>query len=617
MLSLLATRPSPLLCRGRVLGVRPQAPCLELVRSLAKKANKKSKAKRTGGGSSSAPSKGSSGGGGGGGGGQDVVTMFEVRKALPGGRVLLDGVSLRLLQGAKVGVLGANGAGKSTLLKLLCGMDEDYEGRVERRGNVSFGMMAQEPQLDEESNVLSNVTDGLAEQKAALTRFDEVNDLLASGAVADGEMDALLAEQSALTDRIEALDCWGLSGDVAAAMAALNCPPGDAMPSTLSGGQRRRVALARLLLSKPDVLLLDEPTNHLDATSVAWLETYLSRYKGAVVAVTHDRYFLDNVAGWILEVDRGRCVPFRGNYTEWLTDKAQRMRQEETEEKASAQRMRDELKWIQDQQRRGKGKDKAKVRNYEKLVQEREGSRDNDRLVSGAIAIAPGPRLGSQVLAARGLALSHGGRELFRDLSFELPAGAIMGIVGANGTGKTSLLRLIAGETTPDAGELALGPSVALGYASQTRDGLDPAKTVFEEISQGLETITMGGQEVSLRLYVAAFNLRGQMQEKRVGSLSGGERGRVHLAKTLRAGCNLLLLDEPSNDLDVDTLRSLEEALSDFAGSAIVVSHDRWFLDRVCTHTLAFEPDGKVEFFEGSLTQYQTWRARTGKASQV
>ena len=589
----------------RALLPRPRRELLlDVTRGFAKK--KKGGGKKGGGGSSKAAAPG---------GrqqvpGTDVATFQNVRKSLPGGRVLLDGLNLRLLQGAKVGVLGSNGAGKSTLLKLISGADKDHEGEVLRRSGFTFGMMEQEPQLDEENNVLSNVTDGLAEQKAALQRFDEVNELLVSEDLDAERMDELLAEQAELTDLLERLDCWNLTNDVQQAMTALNCPPADAMPSTLSGGQRRRVALARLLLSKPDVLLLDEPTNHLDAASVAWLESFLASYKGAVVAVTHDRYFLDNVASWILEIDRGRCLPFKGNYTEWLTEKAQRTRQEEKEEKAFAQRMKDELKWIQNQRSRGKGTDKARMRSYESLVEARESSRDNERVKSGAIAIAPGPRLGSSVLTASNLSLSYGGRELFRNLSFELPPGAVMGIVGANGTGKTSLLRLIAGEERPDEGQLNLGPSVVLGYASQTRDGLDDKKSVYEEISQGLETITMGGQEVSLRLYVAAFNLRGQMQEKLVGSLSGGERGRVHLAKTLREGCNLLLLDEPSNDLDVDTLRSLEEALGDFAGSAVVVSHDRWFLDRVCTHTLSFEAGGKVEFFEGNLSQYTTWKSR-------
>lgn len=481
-------------------------------------------------------------------------------------------------------------------------------------------MLEQEPVLDETRDVLSNVMDGLHEQKTALERYDEVNRLLSEGpsaaATADGgsvgaldEM-ALLAEQAELTERLEQLNCWSLHSEVAMAMKALNCPPADAMPSLLSGGQRRRVALARLLLSKPDLLLLDEPTNHLDAASVSWLETFLHAYKGTVVAVTHDRYFLDNVAGWILEIDKGRALPFRGNYTAWLRERAGRLRQEAQEERALKKQLDDELEWIRANPRGQQKKSKARVKSYEALVEAQRGGRDAERVRVGAIAIAPGPRLGSNVLTASDVSVRYGDRLLFDGLSFELPPGAIMGVVGANGTGKTSLLRLIANEQKPDAGDVSLGSTVRLGYASQTRDGLDNDKTVYDEIAQGVDTILLGAKEVNTRAYVASFNLKGQMQEKKVGSLSGGERGRVHLAKTLREGCNLLLLDEPSNDLDVDTLRSLEEALADFAGSAVVVSHDRWFLDRVCTHTLSFEPDGGVEFFEGTLSEYTTWRDR-------
>jgi len=515
---------------------------------------------------------------------------------------------MRLLQGAKVGVLGANGAGKSTLLKLIGGMDADYEGTITYRAGLRVGMLEQEPKVDDSRDVMSNVTDGVMEQRNALERFDEVNERLAS---ADGaESEALLAEQSELSERLEVLDCWNLATEVETAMRALNCPAGDAMPGQLSGGQRRRVALCRLLLSKPDVLLLDEPTNHLDAASVAWVESYLASYRGSVVAVTHDRYFLDNVAGWILEIDRGALHPFEGNYSQWLAHKAGRLRQEERDERALSKRLRDELEWIRTNPRGGRTKSKARVRSYEQLAASQDANRDAERVNTGAIAIAPGPRLGGTVLVAENLAMRYGERELFRGLSFTLPPAAILGIVGANGTGKTSLLRLIAGELDPHEGEMRLGPSVRLGYASQTRDGLAAHKSVYEEISQVLDTIMLGTREVNVRAYVAAFNLKGAMQEKLVGSLSGGERGRVHLAKTLREGCNLLLLDEPSNDLDVDTLRSLEEALSDFAGSAVVVSHDRWFLDRVCSHTLAFEPDGSVEFFEGSVSEYAAWRER-------
>jgi len=570
-------------------------------RALAKK-------KRGGGGGGK-----KSGGGGGSGSrsGIDVCLLEKVHKTLPSGRVLFKDVSLRLLEGAKVGVLGANGAGKSSLLRIISGVDTDFEGTATVRGGTRVGMLEQEPKLDDERDVMSNVTDGVMEQRDALARFDEVNGLLASGAAAAQDEEALLTEQAELTERIEALDCWNLHTEVAVAMAALNCPSGDAMPAHLSGGQRRRVALCRLLLSKPDIMLLDEPTNHLDATSVAWVETYLAAFRGTVVAVTHDRYFLDNVASWILEIERGAALPFQGNYTAWLAHKASRLRQEERDEQALSSRLRDELEWIRTNPKGGRGRSKARVRSYEQLVEAQHGVQHAERIHTGAIAIAPGPRLGNQVLSATDLAARYGDHELFSGLNFELPAGAIMGVIGANGTGKTSLLKLIAGELEPHAGELRRGPSVQLGYASQTRDGLDDTKTVFEEISQGIETLTFGGRDVNVRAYVAAFNLRGVMQEKLVGSLSGGERGRVHLAKTLREGCNLLLLDEPSNDLDVDTLRSLEQALTDFAGSAVVISHDRWFLDRVCTHTLAFER-GHVEFFEGSVSEYTSWRARFG-----
>ena len=625
-----ASTRSPLLMRPQTI----------FVRSLAKRGGgKKGGGKGGGQGGAKSGSKRSSGSGG----DSEACSLVNVQKIL-GSRTILDGVNMRLLQGAKVGVLGANGAGKSTLLKLIGGMDADYEGTITYRAGLRVGMLEQEPKVDDSRDVMSNVTDGVMEQRNALERFDEVNERLAS---ADGaESEALLAEQSELSERLEVLDCWNLATEVETAMRALNCPAGDAMPGQLSGGQRRRVALCRLLLSKPDVLLLDvsrrdvepaeesswceacrdrllmlnflrvrdapaqEPTNHLDAASVAWVESYLASYRGSVVAVTHDRYFLDNVAGWILEIDRGALHPFEGNYSQWLAHKAGRLRQEERDERALSKRLRDELEWIRTNPRGGRTKSKARVRSYEQLAASQDANRDAERVNTGAIAIAPGPRLGGTVLVAENLAMRYGERELFRGLSFTLPPAAILGIVGANGTGKTSLLRLIAGELDPHEGEMRLGPSVRLGYASQTRDGLAAHKSVYEEISQGLDTIMLGTREVNVRAYVAAFNLKGAMQEKLVGSLSGGERGRVHLAKTLREGCNLLLLDEPSNDLDVDTLRSLEEALSDFAGSAVVVSHDRWFLDRVCSHTLAFEPDGSVEFFEGSVSEYAAWRER-------
>ena len=593
-----------LAARARALPLLPRIP----LRGLAKK-------KKGGGGGGK--SKGGGGGGKSKGGGDsdiDVLSFIGVQKSLPGGRTLLDDVSLRLFAGAKVGVVGANGAGKSTVLRLMCGTDTDYEGRILKRSpSLQISMLDQEPQLDETRDVMSNVMDGLLPQKTALERFDEVNRLLSEDGGSTDDADALLAEQSELTETLDALNCWSLHADVATAMAALNCPPSEFMPSQLSGGQRRRVALARLLLSRPDVLLLDEPTNHLDASSVSWLESFLASYKGTVVAVTHDRYFLDNVAGWILEIDNGRAMPFRGNYTAWLRERAGRLKQEAQEERALQKRLNDELEWINSNPKGGRTKNKARVKEYEKLVEADRDGRDAERIRVGAIAIAPGPRLGANVLSAKNLGCGYGDRMLFRNLSFDLPPGAIMGVVGSNGTGKTSLLKLIAREAEPTEGDISIGNSVKLGYASQTRDGLDNDKSVYEEISQGVDTITLSGREVNARAYVATFNLKGSMQEKKVGSLSGGERGRVHLAKTLREGCNLLLLDEPSNDLDVDTLRSLEEALTEFTGSAVIVSHDRWFLDRVCTHTLSFEPDGGVEFFEGALSEYTTWRERYRK----
>jgi len=400
-------------------------------------------------------------------------------------------------------------------------------------------------------------------------------------------------------------------------MAALNCPPPEAMPSTLSGGQRRRVALCRLLLSEPELLLLDEPTNHLDTKSVQWLEEWLAQFKGTVVAVTHDRYFLDNVAGYILEVDAGFARPFKGNYSGWLKHKAEQLRLEQGREEARASRLSTELQWIRSNPKGGRTRSRARLRSYERLLAEQRDAQSAERVQSGAISIAPGPRLGNQVLTVHGVSKSYGNRSLFRNLSFEMPPGAVLGIVGANGMGKSTLVKLIVGAEEPDEGEIRLGGTVVLGYVDQSRSGLDASKTVYEEISQGLDVLTLGDREVAMRAYVATFNLRGTTQEKLVGNLSGGERGRVHLAKTLRMGCNLLLLDEPTNDLDVDTLRSLEEAIGSFAGSVIVVSHDRWFLDRVCDHTLAFHSDGGVEFFEGSVSDFDAWKARRGEMTTI
>ncbi len=544
-----------------------------------------------------------------------VSSLHAVTKTLPSGRKLFDSVSLQLLAGAKVGVLGPNGAGKSTLLRLLGGRPDDtIDGETWINPRLRVGMLEQEPQLDEARSVIDNVLDGVAEQRDLLQRLDEVTAAMEEAATEGADtLDELLDEHAALTDRVESLDCWSLRSEVETVMRELNCPPSEAMPQVLSGGQRRRVALARLLVSRPELLLLDEPTNHLDTSSVAWLEQWLGAFKGSVVAVTHDRYFLDNVAGYIVEVDGGRARPYVGNYTGWLKHKADAMRLEERQGEQRADRLEKELAWIRQQPKGGRGLSKARKRAYETLLDESNAAKHAARVQGGAIAIVPGPRLGSKALSVRGVRKSHGGRTLLNGVSFELPPGGVLGVVGANGTGKSTLMRMIVGEDAPDEGVLEVGNTVTLGYVDQSRSGLDPKKSVYEEISQGADNLVFGDREVHMRAYVASFNLRSDMQEKRVSALSGGERGRVHLAKTLRGGSNLLLLDEPTNDLDVDTLRSLEEAIREFAGTAIIVSHDRWFLDRVCDHTLAFDGAGNADFFEGSLSDYNAWRQRTGR----
>ena len=536
---------------------------------------------------------------------QYVYTMHGMSKSFPGGRQILKDFRLSFLPGAKIGVLGLNGAGKSTLLRIMAGRDTEFSGEAWPAEGLKIGFLAQEPELDLDRDVLGNVMLGAAASQALIDRFNAVSERFAEE-LSNQEMDALIAEQGELQEQIDAVGAWDLEREVEIAMDALRCPPGEASVDTLSGGERRRVALCRLLLEKPDMLLLDEPTNHLDAESVAWLERFLQDYAGTVVAVTHDRYFLDNVAGWILEIDRSRGLPFQGNYSGWLEQKQRLLAQEAKQEVARQRTLAHELEWIQQSPRARQAKAKARVNGYEQLLsQEREEER-----VKGQIYIPPGPRLGELVVEADRLAKGFGEQLLIDDLSFKLPPGGIAGLIGPNGAGKTTLFQMIIGELQPDAGQLRLGDTVKLGYVDQSRDSLAADQTVWQEISAGEETIELGKRTVASRAYVAAFNFRGPDQQKKVGQLSGGERNRVHLAKMLKSHANVLLLDEPTNDLDVDTLRALEDALLDFAGSAMIISHDRWFLDRVATHILAFEGDSRVEWFEGNYADYEADRRR-------
>ncbi|MGB0747975.1 MAG: energy-dependent translational throttle protein EttA [Magnetospiraceae bacterium] len=536
---------------------------------------------------------------------QYIFVMKQLNKTYPGGREVLKNISLSFLPGAKIGVLGHNGAGKSTLLKIMAGIETEYNGEAWPAEGAKVGYLEQEPQLDPEKTVGENVTDGLGETKALLDRFNEISAKFAEP-MDDDEMNTLLAEQGELQEKIDAVDGWELERTVEIAMDALRCPPADADVTQLSGGERRRVALCRLLLSKPDLLLLDEPTNHLDAESVAWLEHHLEAYPGTVVAVTHDRYFLDNVAGWILELDRGRGIPYEGNYSGWLEQKEKRLYQEEKTETARQKALAREREWIQQSAKARQAKGKARIAAYEDLL-----AQDTEqRMGTAQIVIPPGPRLGDLVIEATGLSKGFGDRLLVEDLSFKLPPGGIVGVIGPNGAGKTTLFRMITGQETPDAGNLRIGDTVTLGYVDQSRDSLDAKKTVWEEISDGLDIIQLGKAEVPSRAYVGRFNFKGADQQTRVGQLSGGERNRVHLAKMLRSGANVLLLDEPTNDLDVETLRALEEALFDFAGCAVIISHDRWFLDRIATHILAFEGDSQVTWFEGNFEDYEADKKR-------
>jgi energy-dependent translational throttle protein EttA len=534
---------------------------------------------------------------------QYIFTMHRLSKIHPPEKTVLDTLTLAFYPGAKIGVLGYNGAGKSTLLRIMAGIDEEYRGEAQLAPGASVGMLAQEPQLDESKDVKGNVQEGVAATKALLDRFNEL--------AADYSEDTA-EEFGQIQAKIEAADAWNLDTKLDYAMDALRLPPPDADVGRLSGGERRRVALCRLLLSAPDLLLLDEPTNHLDAESVAWLEQHLAEYRGTVVAVTHDRYFLDNVAGWILELDRGKGIPYEGNYSSWLEQKQQRLDQEARAEKGRRRTIAAELEWVRANPKGKRTKSKARLARYEELIAEER----NVKLEEVQIHIPPGPRLGEQVLSASGLRKGFGDRLLIENLSFELPRAGIVGVIGANGAGKTTLFRMITGEEQPDGGTLELGETVQLAYVDQSRDALDPSKSVWEEISEGLDQLRVGDRTVNSRQYTAGFNFKGSDQQTKIGKLSGGERNRVHLAKLLRTGGNLLLLDEPTNDLDVDTLRALEQALLGFAGCAVIISHDRWFLDRVATHVLAFEGDSQVVWFEGNFDAYEEHRhERLGAAA--
>jgi ATP-binding cassette ChvD family protein len=534
-----------------------------------------------------------------------IFTTRGLRKVFPGGRVVIEGISLSFYYGAKIGVLGHNGAGKSTLLRIMAGVDTEFDGEARLSQGYRVGLLSQEPALDAEKTVQQVVEEGVAETKGLLERFEQIS-MKFGEVTSDDEMNALLEEQGKLQDRIDAAGAWELDRTVEIAMDALRCPPGDEPTRHLSGGERRRVALCRLLLQAPDLLLLDEPTNHLDAESVAWLEHHLAAYPGSVVAVTHDRYFLDNVAGWILELDHGRGIPWEGNYSSWLEQKRQRLALEEKTESARQRTLARELEWVRMAPRARQAKSKARLAAYEQLLSEG----GQKRYESAEIVIPPGPRLGDVVIEARGVTKGYGDRLLIEDLSFDLPPGGIVGVIGPNGAGKTTLFRMLVGQEQPDAGTLRVGETVELAYVDQARDSLDPAKSVWEEISGGQEKLLLGKREVNSRAYVASFNFKGADQQKRVGDLSGGERNRLHLAKLLKSGGNVLLLDEPTNDLDVDTLRALEDAIVDFAGCVVVISHDRWFLDRIATHILAFEGDSHVEWFPGNYQDYEVDRKR-------
>ncbi len=526
-----------------------------------------------------------------------IFSMVGVSKTYQPNKTVLKDIYLSFFYGAKIGVLGLNGAGKSTLLKIIAGEDQNYQGDISFQKGITFGYLPQEPKLDPSKTVKEIVEEGVADTMNLLKEYEDINEEFSNP---DADFDALIAKQAKLQEKIDQIDAWDIDSKLEQAMDALRCPPGDTSVEVLSGGEARRVALCRLLLKKPDVLLLDEPTNHLDAESVGWLEQHLDRYEGTVIAVTHDRYFLDNVAGWILELDRGEGIPFEGNYSSWLEQKSKRLAQEEKEESKRQKTLKQELEWIQQNPKGRRAKSKARINKYEKLLSEEHDKRRDDM----EIFIPAGPRLGDKVIVAEHVSKGFEDRLLIDDMNFRLPPGGIVGVIGPNGAGKTTLFKMITGQEEPNEGTLTLGETVELGYVDQRRP-LDPSKTIWEEISGGHETIKLGEREVNSRAYVARFNFSGSDQQKKVTELSGGERNRVHLAKMLKEGANVLLLDEPTNDLDVNTLRALEEALLEFAGCAVIISHDRWFLDRIATHILAFEGNSQVHWFEGNYEEYE------------